>query len=1288
VEGAAFNGPVAVFRDFAGAGTAAAYTASITWGDGGTAPGVVAADSTGGFTVSGAYTYAEEGAYAVTVLTAAAAGPNVSASTTAAVADAPLSGTAGPVSAVEGTPFSGVVADFTDADPAAAASEYTASIAWGDGQTSAGTVAPDGRGGFTVSGAHTYAEEGSYPVSVTLTDAGGASTSASTTAAIADAPLSAAAASVSAVEGTPFSGVVADFTDADPAAAASEYTASIAWGDGQTSAGTVAPDGQGGFTVSGAHTYAEEGSYPVSVTITDAGGASASATDAATVADAPLNATGTRISALATLSFSGVVATFTDAASSAAAADYGVSIGWGDGQNSAGSVAADGRGGFTVSATHTYTADGDYPVSVTITDTGGAVVTADTPAEVTDAAGTPVSAVEGAVFNGPVAVFRDFAGAGTAAAYSASITWGDGGTSAGVVAADGSSGFTVNGSYTYAGEGAYAVTILLSAAGASASASTTAAVADAPLSGTAGPVSAVEGTPFSGVVADFTDANPAAAAADFSAAITWGDGQSSAGAIAADGHGGFTVAGSNTYATQGNYPVTVTITDAGGAGATVTAAVAVADAPLSITDMPPAAAEVTPFSGVVADFTDADPASPNFDLAIADAIYSATIAWGDGQLSAGTVAPDGRGGFTVSGAHTYAEEGGYPVTVTIADAGGASASATATATVADAALSATANAISSVEGTPFRGVVAYFTDADPANTPSDYTATIAWGDGQISTGAVAPDGQGAFTVSGSNTYAEEDSYAVTVTVTDAGGASASAGASASVADAGLRATGTSVTAVEATVFGGVVASFTDTDPAGTAADYTASITWGDGHTSTGMIAPDGQGGFTVSGTNTYAEQGPYGTAVTIADAGGAAISVTASATVADAPLLGTAMVLTPFTGMAFSGPVARFTDADPDAAAGDYTVTVVWGDGKTSAGTVTANGAGGFTVSGSHTYAADGVFSVAVTVSTANDPGSSPATISSTADVGGPATALKVTSATTVNAGTPFSLTVKAVDARGNPAYTYAGTVQFASTDPQAVLPANYRFAPGDLGAHVFPVILKTVGGASPQSVTVTDTGTASMTAHQGGIQVIPGAAVRFKMVTSVSSLTAGGAFTVTVTALDAYGNKATGYRGAVRLTSSDGQAVLPPTYTFTGTDNGAHVFSVTLKTVGSQTVTATDTANSAVAGTTAPITVSAGAATRFLVSAPASVTHGVAFNFTVTALDAFGNVATSYLGTVHSTSTDTQAILPANFTFTAANGGVATFTAILKTTGTKSLTVTDTVKTTLKGTDAAIRVL
>ena len=56
--------------------------------------------------------------------------------------------------------------------------------------------------------------------------------------------------------------------------------------------------------------------------------------------------------------------------------------------------------------------------------------------------------------------------------------------------------------------------------------------------------------------------------------------------------------------------------------------------------------------------------------------------------------------------------------------------------------------------------------------------------------------------------------------------------------------------------------------------------------------------------------------------------------------------------------------------------------------------------------------------------------------------------------------------------------------------------------------------------------------------------------------------------------------------------------------------------------------------------------------------------NGTVTAYDAYGNLATGYVGTVHFTSSDPKAVLPANDTFTAADAGVHTFWVTLSTPG------------------------
>src|SRR5207244_3554626 len=116
--------------------------------------------------------------------------------------------------------------------------------------------------------------------------------------------------------------------------------------------------------------------------------------------------------------------------------------------------------------------------------------------------------------------------------------------------------------------------------------------------------------------------------------------------------------------------------------------------------------------------------------------------------------------------------------------------------------------------------------------------------------------------------------------------------------------------------------------------------------------------------------------------------------------------------------------------------------------------------------------------------------------------------------------------------------------------------------------------------------------------------------------------------------------------------------------------------------VTATDTVTGSIDGS-ASITVDA-AAPHFTVSIADNTTAGNALDITVTAQDEFGNVDTGYTGTIHFTSSDGQALLPADYTFVAADAGVHTFTSavVLKTAGSRSVTVTDTVTGTITGSD------
>ncbi len=259
--------------------------------------------------------------------------------------------------------------------------------------------------------------------------------------------------------------------------------------------------------------------------------------------------------------------------------------------------------------------------------------------------------------------------------------------------------------------------------------------------------------------------------------------------------------------------------------------------------------------------------------------------------------------------------------------------------------------------------------------------------------------------------------------------------------------------------------------------------------------------------------------------------------------------------------------------------------------------------------------------------------------------------------------TMTAYDASGNVATGYAGTVSFSSSDPQAGLPASYTFGAADQGSHTFTVDLDTAG-----SETITATDSADAISAQANVQVMP-AATSF-MVTSPSSIGAGATASVTVTAYDAYGNVVTGYAGTVSFGSSDQQAGLPASYTFTTADQGSHTFTVNLDTTGSQSIIATDSADAI--SSQATVQVTPAAVSSLVFSVPANTSSGATASVTVTAYDAYANVATGYVGIVSFTSSDQHAGLPASYTFATADQGSHTFTVNLDTAGSQSIIATD----------------
>jgi hypothetical protein len=163
--------------------------------------------------------------------------------------------------------------------------------------------------------------------------------------------------------------------------------------------------------------------------------------------------------------------------------------------------------------------------------------------------------------------------------------------------------------------------------------------------------------------------------------------------------------------------------------------------------------------------------------------------------------------------------------------------------------------------------------------------------------------------------------------------------------------------------------------------------------------------------------------------------------------------------------------------------------------------------------------------------------------------------------------------------------------------------------------------------------------------------------VSTTTSTVAGNAFSVNVSAVDNNGNVITSFTGAVSLSSSDLIAGLPSSYTFTNADAGKHTFTVTLKTAGNQSVTAT---SGSLIGTSNNIAVSPAAASKLAFGQqPTNGTPATAITpaVTVRELDAFGNLETG-----DNTSQVTLTLGNANgatlsgTTTVTVSGGVATF--------------------------------
>ncbi|HJT32261.1 MAG TPA: hypothetical protein VJ783_09485, partial [Pirellulales bacterium] len=453
----------------------------------------------------------------------------------------------------------------------------------------------------------------------------------------------------------------------------------------------------------------------------------------------------------------------------------------------------------------------------------------------------------------------------------------------------------VTGSHTYTHNGKDTIVVDVTEdaadgqATANASATSTASIGLAP--GTAANFDIAEGTPIAAgtQTATFTDSNLADTAADFTAHINWGDGTTTFGTISG-ANGSFTVSGGpHTYADEiDGGLITTTLTDNSTSDtASVSGFLTVSDADSfvvtgdNISGNPGKA-----FNGVqVATFTDAFTGQLAGDL-------TATIAWGDGTSSTGTIS-GGGGQFTVTGSHTYTTGGNDTLTVTVADdpPGTATASASGSAAINFAGHFLLTSA---TEHTALaNSTIATFTDNTPGDTAGDFTATIDWGDGTPATAGTVVGSNGAFTVQGAHAYADEGNDQASVTLTHTADQSQTMfSGTVAVAENDALASqggGAALHSGQASI----AANFSDADTAALAGDLIGTINWGDGTTTTGTVSGD-NGAFTVSGSHTYASSAAFVATVTLADDAPGTASSSQTVHVNPAPPAGTSADLINF----------------------------------------------------------------------------------------------------------------------------------------------------------------------------------------------------------------------------------------------------------------------------------------------------------------------------------------------------------------------------------------------------------
>lgn len=165
-------------------------------------------------------------------------------------------------------------------------------------------------------------------------------------------------------------------------------------------------------------------------------------------------------------------------------------------------------------------------------------------------------------------------------------------------------------------------------------------------------------------------------------------------------------------------------------------------------------------------------------------------------------------------------------------------------------------------------IVGRLHDLDTAGTAATFTAKINWGDGTAATDATltrdsTTPGAASYAIHGTHTYVHPGVYSVQIKVAGDKGAAIPIHSAAVISAEPIVAQGLSIEVSGSSIKNRIVAQFTDANSSGRRIEYLATIDWGDGATSCGLVTRVPNGSFTVRGSHKYQDSQTYAVAVRI-----------------------------------------------------------------------------------------------------------------------------------------------------------------------------------------------------------------------------------------------------------------------------------------------------------------------------------------------------------------------------------------------------------------------------------------